>query len=134
MNRLFFICIALVVQMTVATYAMAMPGSSELAQIANLTASLDQKYVAGSINSAEQAETALKESNAAQLRLQSWYEQSERACHQTFFVNDCLNDVKQHRRQYIVSLQRIALEAKALQRKLRIDQLDKELEQRQSKP
>ena len=134
MNRLFFICTALVVQMTVATCAQAMPGSSELAQIANLAASLDQRYVAGSITNAEQAEAALKESSAAQLRLQSWYEQSERACHQTFFVNDCLNDVKQHRRQYIVSLQRIALEAKALQRKLRIDQLDKELEQRQAKP
>ncbi len=134
MNRLFFICIALVVQMTAATYAQAMPGSSELAQIANLAASLDQRYVAGSITNAEQAEAALKESSAAQLRLQSWYEQSERACHQTFFVNDCLNDVKQHRRQYIVSLQRIALEAKALQRKLRIEQLDKELEQRQAKP
>ncbi|MBI3727682.1 MAG: hypothetical protein HY254_05030 [Burkholderiales bacterium] len=120
--------------MTIATCAQAMPGGSELAQIANLAASLDQKYVAGSINSAEQAEAALKESSAAQLRLQSWYEQSERACHQTFFVNDCLNDVKQHRRQYIVSLQRIALEAKALQRKLRIEQLDKELEQRQAKP
>lgn len=134
MNRLLFGGLALLMQLFISAHALAIPGSNELTQIANLTASLDQKYVAGSISTAEQAEIALKESNAAQLRLQSWYEQADRACHQTFFVNDCLNDVKQQRRQYIVSLQRIALEAKALQRKLRIDQLDKELEQRLARP
>ncbi len=134
MNRLLPVIFALCAQMIFATYALATPGSTELTQIANLTASLDQKYAAGSISSAEQAELALQESNAAQLRLQSWYEQSERACHDTFFVNDCLSDVKQKRRQHIVALQRISLEAKALQRKLHIEQLDRELEQRQTKP
>ncbi|MFZ3002246.1 MAG: hypothetical protein WA071_18165 [Undibacterium umbellatum] len=134
MNRLLSVTLALLVQMMLAAHALAMPGSNELTLIANLTVSLDQKYAAGSITTLEQAEIALKESNAAQLRLQSWYEQSERACHQTFFVNDCLSDVKLQRRLYIVSLQRIALEAKALQRKLRIDQLDKELAQKQIKP
>ncbi len=134
MKRLLPVILALFAQIMFAAHALATPGSTELTQIANLSASLDQKYAAGTISSAEQAELALQESNAAQLRLQSWYEQSERACHDTFFVNDCLSDVKQKRRQYIVALQRIALEAKALQRKLRIEQLDRELAQRQAKP
>ena len=134
MNRLLSVTLASLVQMMLAAQVLAMPGSNELTLIANLTVSLDQKYAAGSITTSEQAEIALKESNVAQLRLQSWFEQSERACHQTFFVNDCLSDVKQQRRLHIVSLQRIALEAKALQRKLRIDQLDQELAQKQIKP
>jgi len=134
MNRLLPVILAAFAQIMFASVALAVPGSNELTQIANLTASLDQKYTAGSIGSLEQAELALQESSAAQLRLQSWYEQSDRACHQTFFVNDCLNDVKQKRRQYIVALQRISLEAKALQRKLHIEQLDRELEQRNAKP
>lgn len=134
MNRLLPVILVLLAQMIFAAHALATPGSTELTQIANLSASLDQKYAAGTIGSAEQAELALQESNAAQLRLQSWYEQSERACHDTFFVNDCLSDVKQKRRLYIVALQRISLEAKALQRKLHIEQLDRELAQRQAKP
>ncbi|MFZ6871208.1 hypothetical protein ACO0LF_03975 [Undibacterium sp. Di27W] len=120
--------------MTIVLSVQAMPDSEELAQIASLTASLDQKYAAGSLATAEQAENALNESSATQLRLQRWYEQADRACHQIFFVNDCLNDVKQQRRQYIISLQRISLEAKALQRKLRIEELDRDLAKKQAKP
>ncbi|MFZ6742623.1 hypothetical protein ACO0LC_05335 [Undibacterium sp. JH2W] len=134
MKPLLSICLGLLLQMTIAFSAQAVPDSDELAQIAGSTASLDQKYAAGSLSTAEQADSALKESSAVQQRLQRWYEQADRACHQIFFVNDCLNDVKQQRRQYIVSLQRISLEAKALQRKLRIDELDRDLAKKQAKP
>lgn len=134
MKSLSCICLALVLLCLSTMPAYATPDSNELSQIVNLTASLDQKYAAGSIRTAEQAESALKESTATQARLQSWYERADKTCHGNFFVNNCLNEIKEQRRLYIVVLQRIALEAKALQRKLRIDQLDRDLAERQAKP
>ncbi|MCH8621733.1 hypothetical protein [Undibacterium sp. TS12] len=134
MKSLSCICLALVLLCLSTMPAYATPDSNELSQIVNLTASLDQKYPAGSIRTAEQAESALKESTATQVRLQSWYERADKTCQGNFFVNNCLNEIKEQRRLYIVVLQRIALEAKALQRKLRIDQLDRDLAERQAKP
>ena len=125
--------LAVLLQLNMAA-AMATPDSKELSQIAEQTASLDQRFAPGSINTAELADEAVKVSSVAQQRLQAWYVQAERACHDQFFVNDCVNDVKQQRRQHILILQRISLEAKALQRKLHIEQLDRDLAERQSKP
>ncbi|MBC3916220.1 hypothetical protein H8L32_01860 [Undibacterium sp. CY18W] len=128
------ICVAVLLQLALSSPAAAVPDSNELSAIVGLTAALDQKYAPGSITTGTTADVALKEATAAQQRLQSWYEQAEKACHNKFFVNDCLDDTKQQRRQYIVVLQRISLEAKALQRKLHIEQLDQELLQKQAKP
>lgn len=116
------------------TTAQAAPGGNEISQIADLTASLDQRFAAGSISTTEIADAALKESTAAQTRLQNWFEQSERHCYDRFFVNDCLSDVKQQRRQHNLILQRISLEAKATQRRLHIEQIDRELAEKQAKP
>ncbi|MFZ6766164.1 hypothetical protein ACO0LM_03695 [Undibacterium sp. Di26W] len=128
------VCVAALLQLALTSPAMAIPDSNELSAIAGLTTTLDQKYAPGSITTGEVADIALKEATVAQQRLQNWYEQADKACHSKFFVNDCLDDTKQQRRQYIVVLQRISLEAKALQRKLHIEQLDRELLQRQAKP
>ncbi|MBI3285947.1 MAG: hypothetical protein HYZ65_14020 [Burkholderiales bacterium] len=84
------------------------------------------------LQTAGQAEAALQETGAAQSRLQAWYAQAERACHAAFFVNSCLGDIKLQRRQQQTVLQKITLEAKALQRRLHIEQLDRALQQKQS--
>jgi hypothetical protein len=118
----------------IAGTAFASLDSDELSAIARLTESLNQQFVGGTIVSGDAADLALKESNAAQSRLQNWFEQAEKNCHNNFFVNSCLNDVKHEGRKHIVVLQRIALEAKALQRKLRVEELDRELAQKQTKP
>ncbi|MFZ6721069.1 hypothetical protein [Undibacterium sp. Ji49W] len=128
------VCVAVLFQLAITSPAMAAPDSNELSAIVGMTTALDQKYPPGSITTGDTADAALKEATAAQQRLQSWYEQADKVCHDKFFVNDCLDDTKQQRRQYIVVLQRISLEAKALQRKLHIEQLDKELLQKQAKP
>ncbi|MFZ6656152.1 hypothetical protein [Undibacterium sp. TJN19] len=114
--------------------AFASSDADEISAIAHLTESLNQQFAGGSIVTGEAADLALKESTAAQTRLQNWFEQAEKTCHNNFFVNSCLNDVKQERRKHIVVLQRISLEAKSLQRKLHIEELDRELAQKQTKP
>lgn len=112
--------------------AFAQTGKEELAAIAALVGGLDARHASGSIQTAEAAESALQESHAAQTRLQEWYAQAERGCQEVFFVNACLSEIKLQRRQQQTVLRRITIEARALQRKLHIQQLDRALQQKQS--
>ncbi len=127
-------CLALFLNFGLLTNVSATSDSDELSQIASLTVSLDHQFAANSIVTAELADDALKQSTAAQTRLQNWFVHAERACYDKFFVNDCLSEVKHRRREHNLILQRISLEAKAEHRKLHIEQLDKELAERQAKP
>lgn len=119
--------------LTVSPFAAATPDQAEWNAIAAATTELDSRYQRDTILSVEQAESASLETNALQVRLQSWYSRSERACRELFFVNDCLADIKRLRRTQTLVLNRVSIEAKALQRKLHIQQLDQDLQQKQMK-
>ena len=106
---------------------------SELEGIAQQVHLLDTRYPMKSIATEQQAQSAIDESQNLQNRLQNWYNQSERHCYDIFFVNNCLKEIKVERRQYLPTLQRISIEAKALQRQLRVMARDEELAQKQAK-
>ena len=113
--------------------AFADDGKHDLAQISIEVHTLDERYPAGGIQTSESAEMAIQESVAAQDRLQNWYVVAEHHCYHTFFVNDCLKEIKLERRQYLPTLQRISLEAKTLQRQIKVMEHDRETAQKQSK-
>lgn len=130
--RMFYFA-SVIVLLLVAPMASATPDLTELNGIAASTRELDTRYQRDTILSIEQADAALTETTALQTRLQTWYSHSEHACRELFFVNDCLADIKRLRRTQTLVLNRISIEAKALQRKLHIQQLDQDLLQKQMK-
>ncbi|CAN5905899.1 hypothetical protein BH11PSE12_BH11PSE12_16710 [soil metagenome] len=109
---------------TVGMPAVAQQTKVELRELNKTIVTLDTHYAAGSIQSLATAEEALSETSFAQEDLQVWYMQMERDCYEKFFVNYCLNEGKMILRNHTVLLQRIIVEAKALQRRQHIEQLD----------
>ena len=109
---------------------MAESEKPSLAELSKVIASLDASYTSGSIQSLAQAETALAEADKAKVVLQKWYAHSELDCHEKFFVNACLNGIKLIQRSEGDILQRITVEAKALQRKRHIEELDEKLKEK----
>lgn len=110
--------------------AMAEQEKPSLDELNKVIASLDASYTGGSIQSLAQAEKALADADQAKTVLQKWYVQSEIDCHEKFFVNACLNGIKLIQRSKGDILQRITVEAKALQRKRHIEELDEKLKEK----
>lgn len=112
--------------------AMAQESKQILAQLTKTVATLDQTYTANAITSSTISEQAIVEVNAAKSDVQKWYAQAEQTCYDKFFVTSCLNDIKLTRRDKLAILQRINVEAKAWQRKQRIEELDAKLLEKNS--
>ncbi|MBC7405614.1 MAG: hypothetical protein H7252_08020 [Cytophaga sp.] len=105
-------------------------GVDSLTQLNKTVTLLDKAYAAGSIQTLMVAEQALSDSDSAKINMQKWYLQSELACYEKFFVTYCLNGIKLIRRNNNDILQRIAVEAKALQRRQHIEELDEKLKEK----
>jgi colicin import membrane protein len=105
-------------------------GKLSLPLLADVISTLNLTYSAGAIQSANMAEQAIVEANKTKIDLLKWYAQAEQACAEKFFVTSCLNDIKLVRRDKLSILQRITVEAKAWQRKQRIEQLDEKLQEK----
>lgn len=112
--------------------AMDEQDKAALPQLNRTITSLDKAYAAGSIQTLTMAEQALAETDSAKITLQKWYVQSELACYEKFFVTYCLNGIKLIRRDNNDILQRITVEAKALQRKQHIEELDEKLKEKKT--
>jgi hypothetical protein len=112
--------------------AMAQQSKLTLEQLTKTISTLDQTYSAGAISSPIMSEQAIVEVNAAKNDVQKWYVQAEQKCAENFFVTSCLNDIKLTRRDKLAILQRINVEAKAWQRKQRIEELDATLLEKNS--
>jgi len=110
----------------------ALPSDGVGRQLATTIKGMDGRYATGSIQSRDVAETALAQVAENDAALQNWYGRAEQACYQRFFVNSCLIDIKLHKREYSMILQRIRVEANALERKLHIEELDNNLKARQA--
>jgi hypothetical protein len=108
----------------------AQEGKTELTILQKKIAELDRRYGSTSIQSGADAEQALNDSEIAQEELRIWYLQAENNCYDKFFVTSCINDTKLVRRNLFAILQRISVEAKAFQRKEHIDQLDADLQRK----
>ena len=107
--------------------AMAQQGKLTLSQLDKTIATLDHTYAVGKILTSVEAEKAIGEASVAKIDLQNWFVQSEVECYEKFFVTSCLNDIKLIRRTNTEILQRIIVEAKALQRLKHMEQLDQRL-------
>ena len=111
---------------------MAQQNKLTLAQLTKTITTLNQTYAAGVIESSAMSELAIVEANAAKNDVLKWYAQAEQTCYENFFVTSCLNDIKLTRRDKLAILQRINVEAKAWQRKQRIEELDTKLQEKNS--
>ena len=129
----FAVCLLLASFLSFHDCALADDGKQELVEISQLVHALDERFPTGGIQSSEAANRAIEESSKAQERLQNWYVVAEHHCYNTFFVNDCLKEIKVERRQYLPVLQRISLEGKTLLRQIKVMERDRETAQKQSK-
>ena len=132
LRRLSTVLIAAIVCIFIMPTADVMARQSKLtlAQLTKAITTLDQTYAAGAIDSSIMSEQAIVEASAAKNDVQKWYVQAEQICAENFFVTSCLNDIKLIRRDKLAILQRINVEAKACQRKQRIDELDAKLQEK----
>ncbi|MGI4848602.1 MAG: hypothetical protein ACRYGK_10780 [Janthinobacterium lividum] len=91
------------------------------------------RYPAGSIDSNGSADAALAQVNAERLQAQGRYAAAEQVCYGKFFATRCLDVAKEQRRESLVLLRNIEVQANATKRRLRADERDAALEkQRQA--
>lgn len=93
-------------------------------QIAERIGRFQKHFPSHSITTSQEAQAALDQSVQLRTEIESWYQHAQTACYERFFVNMCLNDLKLTRRTYSDALQTVVVEAKQLQRKIRLQELD----------
>lgn len=94
--------------------------STEKMSIEALVAELDKEFARGSIASIQLAELALSKLELVQSQMQNQLQVSEAACHEKFFTNSCLQDIRLKKRQLQETLRQISIEAKSLLRRARV--------------
>ena len=85
------------------------------------------RYPADSIQSEENAKSALKEVDEARDRIEQRYAREQRACYPKFFTTACLDKATERRRQDLASVRKIEVEAKAYLRKAKVVERDRKL-------
>lgn len=88
-----------------------------------------QRYPAGSIQSGERADQAIKEVEQSRLRVQARFEAQQQACYPKFFTTSCLNKVTEQRRVDLLAIRSIELEANSYIRHARVAERDRRLEE-----
>jgi hypothetical protein len=100
------------------------------ARLTDKVAVLVQRYPAGKTTEQEVADLAANEADEVKGEIDRWYSAAQDACYDRFFVNACLYSLKKKQRELTTAVLPISVEAKTLQRKLRVDEMDKNLEQK----
>lgn len=88
-----------------------------------------QRYPAGSIQSGERADQAIKDVEQSRLRVQARFEAQQQACYPKFFTTSCLNKVTEQRRVDLSAIRPIELEANSYIRHARVAERDRRLEE-----
>jgi len=83
------------------------------------------RYPAGSIATSSQAETALKEADAAMRAIQQDAKSRDAACYRSFLVNSCREDVRREKQLAEREVKRVQLEARELQRRVEAEAVAK---------
>ncbi len=125
--------LSLLVMSGVLSLSAAADTNQQLQSLAQESNALQARYPVGSIVSEEQADQALQTAQQIQQALQLWAQQAEAECYERFFAYACLQELRQTRRQHADKVQAIILEAKSTQRRLRLQERDEELQQRNNK-
>lgn len=81
-------------------------------------------------HSVEQADARLAEVAQGRAAVQAEYDAAEQVCNAKFFVNYCLDEVKEKRRVALAGLRAIEVEANQFKRKAAVDKRDAELAER----
>jgi colicin import membrane protein len=89
--------------------------------------SLKERYPAGSIQSDQQADEALRQVRAAQSMITTEFTDDERLCHAQFFATACISNAKERRRRSSARVHSIELEANQYKRHSRVTERDKAL-------
>lgn len=94
---------------------------------------LAEKYPANSIDSTGRSDQALQEVSNARAMLEMQFAHQERACYAKFFTNACIDEAKEKLRSGRAALRPIELEASAFQRRVRVEQREQALAEKQAK-
>jgi hypothetical protein len=88
------------------------------------------RYPAGSIQSQEIAERALREAVRERLAIEARYKQDQQACSPKFFATSCLEAAKEHRRYALARVRAVEVDANAFKRRARVIERDQGLAER----
>ena len=91
------------------------------------------RYPAGSIQSIESADAALADTGRARDAIEARFSAEEQACYPKFFSASCVEQARESRREALLQLRKVELEANALKRKDRVQERDRALAERQEK-
>lgn len=97
------------------------------AAAAQSTAAIAETYPSGSILSVAAADAALAAVAAARSRIDIEYGNEVRTCRSTFFVSRCIESAKEWRRNEMMPLEAVQLEAARFKRLARVQQRDEAL-------
>lgn len=92
-----------------------------------------ERFPPGSIASLETAEQALSMVEAERARAYARFAEEENTCRSRFFMNRCIEQAKERRRQALQPLETLELEAKRFQRQQRALERDRELAERRAR-
>jgi len=84
------------------------------------------------VTSLEEAEQVLSLVQAERSRITSRYAEQEQACYQRFFVNRCIDEARQQRRDAMQPLDALELEAERFEREQRAEQRERGVQQRRA--
>ncbi len=109
--------------------AFAQPAAEATASVSDIVG----RYPAGSIQSVEMADAALADTGRARAGIEVRFSAEERACYSKFFAASCVEQAKDRRREALMQLRKVELEANSFQRKERVQERDRALAERQAK-
>ncbi len=98
------------------------------------SAAIARRYPTGTIVSVEAADEAIRQIKLERAAIDADHLQQEEACTPTFFTNSCLNKAKERRRAALATLRPVEIEANAFKRRARVEERDREIAAKQSKP
>ncbi len=91
---------------------------------------LDSRYPAGSIQTVEQANTALQAVEQARSSVLARHAAQEAVCYPKFWVSSCLEQAAEVRRAGLALVRRVEVEAARFKRQAKVAEHDKAMEQR----
>lgn len=97
-------------------------------------AGIVDRYPPGSIGSVEVADQALLEVQRERSRAEEKFADDERRCYPKFFVTSCMDAAKEERRHALAQVRQVEVEANAFKRRARVEERDKALAEKASKP
>lgn len=97
-------------------------------------ADVGERYPPGSIGSVEVADQALLEVQRERSRAEAKFADDERRCYPKFFATSCMDAAKEERRRILAQIQQVEVEANAFKRRARVEERDKALAEKASKP